>query len=1258
MPVAFRLPEPFAGLHLDQTLARLVARHEALRTHFAMRGDQVVQAVNPVFSPLLPCVDLSGLSPARQAVAARGLLAVCAQRPLALERAPLWRCLVLRLAADHQVLAWNIHHILSDGGSQEILLGELLDGLRALRLGQSAHLPPLPLQYADYAAWQHARLSGPNLGAQRAYWQQRLAGAPPLLELPTDRPRPSQISYRGSLQLFQLGPATLASLRDFAHRRGATPFMVALAAFAALLARLCRRQDIVVGTPMAHRTHREFEGIVGLFLNTLVLRFQLQPDWSVDELIAAVRRETLESFTHQDLPFDTLVEELKPERSLSFSPIFQVLFVYNQVGAASLEATPTPFDEQGTTAKFDLSLSMTERPEGLVGGIEYASDLFDAPTISRFKRHYAHLLEAMLAGESGPVARIALSDTEERGTLLQSFNAIPKPPQGPGTIPQRFQAIAAARADQPALWLPGAEEACLTYAELAGQVNTLAHHLRALGLRAETPVALCAPRNAQLVVAILAVLVAGGSYVPTDPAYPSARLAYTLEDGGISLVLAGAGCVPQALVSGRQMVALDRPQAWADQSREAPDVAIATDQLSHIIYTSGSTGKPTGVAGRHAATCARFDWMVAAFAHGQLEGVLAATSICFDLSVFELLGTLSAGGQVILAENALHYPGHPSRARVRLLNTVPSAARQLLEVGALAAPLTVNLAGEALPADLVAALQDLGLTVNNLYGPSEDTTYSTWITMDESHRQVPTIGRPLPGTRAYVTDADLSLAPLGMVGELCLGGAGLARGYYARPALTASRFVPDPFILEPGARLYRTGDLARWQHDGQLRFLGREDFQVKLRGFRIELGEIEVELMRQPEVRETAVLVANADQGPFLAALVVPSQEAFDEAALRARLATRLPHHLQPQSYLAVPSLPRTPNGKLDRSALHGLCEAAGPVAAKQVEPPRTALERAVAECFAAVLDRDPVTIGRDDDFFHLGGHSLLALALLTRIERRVGKAPALNTLFRGGSVAALAALLAPQAETAAGERIVLRAQGERAPLYLIHPIGGNLLCYRKFVAAQAEGFPIYGFQAPGLDGSEPPLTTVADLAARYLSQLADPSQPLHLAGWSFGGVVAQEMAHQWEQQGRSVASLTLLDSHLAPKGKRSTELAPLDLFARDLGAPFEKLPTHSFATLDEVITWAKDKTILPQDLAPEHAAILYAVFAANDSAWRHHQPTPIQAKATLITAGANCSPQHITAQARSWRPLFPNGLTHQTQDVTHEGLVYRVCFA
>ncbi len=1255
MPVAFLLPEPFAGQHLAQTLTRLVARHEGLRTHFAVCAEQVVQVILPATRQHYPYIDLAGLAPARQAAAARALLAAAAHLPFPLDRAPLWRCQVLRLGQAHHLLAWNIHHIQSDGGSQELLLGELLADLRAQRQGQDPYLTPLPLQYADYAAWQHSRLSGPVLEAQRAYWKQHLADAPPLLELPADRPRPAQISYRGALQQFQLSAAATATLRDFAHQRGATPFMVALAALVALLARTCRRDDILVGTPMAHRTHREFEGILGLFLNTLVLRFRLKPDWTVDQLIAAVRRETLESFTHQDLPFDKLVEELNPERSLSYTPIFQVLFVYNQAGAASLEAAPTPFAEQSSSAKFDLTVSLTEQPHGLYGAIEYATGLFDGPTISRFKQHYLHLLQAFLDGASGPVTRLDLSDADERGILLQRFNAIAAPEAGPTLVHQCFLAAAAAAGDQPALWLPGprdSAERALTYRDLAVQVNALAHHLRALGVGPETPVALCAPRDAQLIVGLLAVLVAGGTYVPTDPAYPAARLAYTLDDAGIAIVLAGPACLPAELSSGRQVVALDQPQTWAERPSDAPTVVVQPDQLSHIIYTSGSTGQPKGVAVRHAATCARFDWMRQAFAPELLAGVLGATSICFDLSVFELLGTLCAGGQVILAENALHYPEHPARARVRLLNTVPSAARQLLEADALTAPLTVNLAGEALPADLIAALQDRGLTVNNLYGPSEDTTYSTWATMDRSHRQVPTIGRPLPRTRAYVTEPDLRLSPLGLIGELALGGAGLARAYFRRPALAAARFVPDPFSLEPGARLYRTGDLARWQHDGQLRFLGREDFQVKLRGFRIELGEIEAELARAPDVREAAVCVAQSPQGPYLAALIVPN-EGFDETALRTRLATLLPHHLQPQSYVTAPAMPRTPNGKLDRAALQALCATHEPATAKPIAPPRTAMELAIAECFAAVLDRDVTTIGRDDDFFHLGGHSLLALALLTRIERRLGKAPALNTLFRGGSVAQLAALLARQGATTSGERVVLRAEGEGAPLYLIHPIGGNLLCYRKLVAAQPEGFPIYGFQAPGQDGTEPPLTTVPDLAARYLTHLADPTQPLRLAGWSFGGVIAQEMAHQWEHQGGCIAALTLLDSHLAPKPKRGTrDQAPLDLFARDLGAPYEKLPTQTFKTLDEVLTWAKQENILPEDLASDRAEALYAIFAANHQAWRHHTPFPTQAPTTLITATANRTPQQIKAHPHTWRPYLQGEFTHQTHPLTHEALV------
>jgi len=977
---------------LARGLGEIVRRHEALRTGFEREGGEPVQIVVPDLEPALPTVDLGAL-PVPAAELQRWQ-AEEARRPFDLGRPPLLRATLFRLGREHHRLLLTLHHIVSDGWSMGVFVREMAALYTAFTGGRSSPLPELPIQYPDFTIWQREWLRGEVLEHHLGYWRRQLSGAPRILELATDRPRPPWRSLRGGLLETRLPAALSAAVRELGRRRGATPFMVLLTSFQALLHRWSGQREIVVGTPVAGRRRPELEGLIGLFVNTLALRVDHAGEPSFDRLLDRVREVAVGAFEHQDLPFERLVEELEPERSLSFNPLFQLLFGVqsNPVPAPALPGLETAVREADTgAAQFDLSLDFRQAAGGLAARWSYARDLFDATTVRRLDHHLRRLLASIVEAPDRPLSELPILGRAERHQLLREWaETAPLEAAPAATIHGLVDAAAGRRPD--AVAVVDADGAT-SYRQLRDRARSLARRLRHLGVRAEDPVAVLARRSRHLPVALLAVLEAGASYLPLDPAYPPERLAFLLDDARATALLADGTDPPQAA---RHLPTLDlRDDAPTPEDRPLPPVDPG--QLAYLIYTSGSTGRPKGVAIEHRSAAARLRWAARAFGPEELRAVLAATSVCFDLSVFELFAPLAAGGTVFLADDALDFPHRDFAHRVRLVNTVPSAIAELLRHDDLPdAVRTVNLAGEPLPAPLVEELyRRPGVRrVLNLYGPSEDTTYSTGARTQAG--ETPPIGRPLPGTAARVLDPRLRPLPTPVAGELHLGGAGLARGYLRRPARTAERFVPDPFAATPGARLYRTGDRVRQRADGTLEFLGRRDHQVKVRGFRIELGEVEAALDALEPVREAAVAVS-ADGGALVAYLV-PAPGA-DPAGLpercRRRLGERLPAYLVPAVYTVLERLPRTPNGKLDRAAL--------PVATATVTattgsaPPATPLGELVAGVWAEVLPAagDAARrLGWDDDFFALGGHSLLATRVVARLRHLLGVEVPVRRLF------------------------------------------------------------------------------------------------------------------------------------------------------------------------------------------------------------------------------------------------------------------------
>ncbi|MHA6885078.1 non-ribosomal peptide synthase/polyketide synthase [Ralstonia pseudosolanacearum] len=998
IPVGLRLKGELDEEALRRSLDRIVARHEALRTRFEVQDGQAAQRVASAdVGFALDRVDLQGQADREQALAT--LSEREANTPFDLEQDPLIRSCLVKLGEQEHVLLITMHHIVSDGWSQGVLARELGALYEAYRSGGEDPLPALPIQYADYAVWQRRWLEGGELQRQGTYWEQALAGAPTLLSLPTDRARPAQQDYAGGSVEVVFDAALSTGLRKLSQRHGTTLFMTVLAGWSVLLSRLSGQDEVVVGSPVANRTRSEVEGLIGFFVNTLALRVEVDGA-TVSELLGRVKSRVLEAQAHQDLPFEQVVERVRPVRSLSHSPVFQAALSWLNTEAVGLSLeleglTIEGVDAGQAAAKFDLTLELRETSEGLAGSLDYATALFDRATVERYLGYLHRLLKAMAADDSQEVNRIALLDEGERVRLLESWNETKAPYPQASTIHGLFEAQVRRTPEAVAVEHEGQQ---VSYAELNARANRVAHALIGLGVGPDARVGLCAERSVELVVGLLGILKAGGGYVPLDPSYPQDRLAYMLEDSAPVAVLAQSNTREQLGMLSVPVLDLASPLEEAEHDPQIE--SLTPHHLAYVIYTSGSTGRPKGVMIEHRNTVNFLAWAAHAFPPASLARTLFSTSLNFDLSVFECFAPLTTGGCIDIVVNVLALGD--GTHDVRLINTVPSALSALLDSSGLdPAVEVVNVAGEALKRELVERLfaQTQAQRLYNLYGPSETTTYSSWVCMDRQTGFQAHIGRPIANTQIYVLDAYQQPVPLGVTGEIYIGGAGVARGYLNRPELTAERFVENPFHGEGCERMYRTGDLGRWLSDGSLEYQGRADAQVKLRGFRIELGEIEARLSQCAGVRAAVVTVREDTPGqPKLVAYYV-SDEAIEAQALREQLQVSLPEYMVPAAYVKLEHLPLTPNGKLDRKALPAPEGQA--YASTAYEAPQGEVEVALAGIWQTLLS--VARVGRHDDFFNLGGHSLQAVRLVAQVRTQLGAELGLTELFAQPSLSAVA---------------------------------------------------------------------------------------------------------------------------------------------------------------------------------------------------------------------------------------------------------------
>jgi amino acid adenylation domain-containing protein len=1254
VPIVLRIAGGLDVAALAAALGEVVRRHEALRTTFAFAADESggapYQAVAEASAIPLPVVDLSAL-PAPSGEAAR-LAHEEAARPFDLAAGPLLRARLLRLADRDWHLELDFHHIVFDGWSLGVLIEELGALYPAFAEGRPSPLSELPVQYVDYAIWQRAWLGSGVLEIQRDYWTERLRGARTVLDLPTDRPRPPVQSFRGGSLALAIPADLAAGLEGLARREGATLFMVLLAGYQTLLSRLSGQSDLLVGSPVAGRGRREIERLIGLFVNTLVLRGEPDPGLPFRELLARDRATALGAYAHQDLPFERLVEELQTERSLSRAPIVQVvLALQNAVSwgggnlhlpGLTLEALPA----EGGTAKVDLLLSIAPAPGGLAGVWEYAADLFDATTIGRLSRQLLTLLAGAVADPARPLAELPLLGEGERHQLVAEWNDTALPDASALRLHDLFAARVAADPGAVAVRFQGRS---VTYGEMDARSARLAARLRRAGVGPESLVGIFAEEGVESLVGVLGVLRAGGGYLPLDPGHPRDRVAFMLGDAGVRALLVEPRLIdrlPEHEAAIVPLAGLDEPdeptEPTEDTEQQDASIAEATpDNLAYVIYTSGSMGRPNGVAVCHRSAVHLIRRAVEELEVGPHSRVLRSVSFSFDASVLETWLALATGAALCVATGEERLSTEALAALIRreevsIMVATPAVLGQLTPAE-LPSLRDITVGGDRCPAEVAARWSppQSGLRrLFNCYGPTETTIYALAESCEGPYRKEPPIGRPLPNYQGYLLDRAMRPVPVGVAGELYVGGAGVVRGYLGRPELTAERLVPDPFGGERGARLYKSGDLVRQLPDGRMEFLGRVDRQVKIRGLRIELGEIEAALGSHDEVRDAAVLVRDGRDGrdghgdTQLVACVVPREGEGSRdfaTALRDHLRGRLPEYMVPSRIAFLDALPLMPTGKVDRNALERMKLEPRPEDLERIEP-RDVLEMRLAHIWEEVLDLPRV--GVREDFFELGGHSLLAVRLLSRVQQELGRELPLTALFQSGTVERMAELLRRGADSAPSSLVPIQPAGAEPPLFFVHPAGGDVLCYAALARHLGPDQPFYGLQARGMEVEEPLPDSLESAAASYMEELrrVQPVGPYRLGGWSLGGVIAFEMARQLTLEGEEVSLLAIVDSApdvAAMEGPEDDAGYLMDivryvesLWGKDLrleSADLEGLGEEEQLAL--VLERLREADFLPPGAGPERLGRILRVYRANSRNARRYTPGFYPGRVTLFRA-------------------------------------------
>ncbi|GCE15669.1 amino acid adenylation domain-containing protein [Tengunoibacter tsumagoiensis] len=1143
---ALRLEGALNPRLLIQSFEAVIQRHESLRTRFQVQDEQPVQIILPSQSFDLQEIDLSLHASAEEEL--QRIAREESQQPFHLATGPLLRGRLLYLQPHTAVLLVSIHHCIADGWSLQILWREVALHYQAFLQQEQPQIAALPLQYRDFAIWQQQWQQSAHFERQLAYWRHQLAGAPPLLALPTDHPRPPIQTTEGAELNLIINPDVTAQLKKLCQQEHCTLFMLLLSAWNIVLHRYSGQDDLLIGTTIAGRTHSELEPLIGYFANTVVLRTDLGGDPTCQELLQRVKEVALAAYAHQEMPFEKVVEALQPVRNLSYNPIFQVLFVFQNLPPytqqfADITVHPTTLAAK-QTARFDLALALEEQDSVLIGTLEYQTALFEEVTMRRMLAHFQTILSALATNLTQSIHQLPMLTPPELALALQQQEQSDdiRPAE---YLPHRF--IEQARRTPHAQALI-TTQGTLTYQELDQQSNQVAHLLLNKGVGADVPVGICLPRDCRLIIGLLGILKAGGAYVPIDPDYPIERQQWILQHAQISLLLTHTQ-PPFALEQRVEVLIIDDDHSeYQHQPLLLVPPSLHGQQLAYSIYTSGSTGRPKGVMITHDAVRNILSYMQHKHQICEQDTIAALASFAFDMSIPELFLPLISGARLLLIEQTIARDGQRLHSVLQehhatLMQATPTTWQMLLQLGLPLPSLHTMISGaEALPQEVATQLlhsRGAEVAFYNYYGPTETTVWSAAQQITAHYPSV-RIGQPIAHTRLYLLDRYLQPVPMGVIGEIYLGGSGLARGYQHQPELTAASFIPDPWSSEerPGLCLYKTGDLARYHTDGSLEYLGRSDQQIKVHGFRIEPAEIEALLEQHPAIAQ-AIVVAQTyaeHEKRLVAYLIARAGSSCTSTQLRSYLARSLPDYMHPTTFLWLQAFPLTPNGKLDRKQLsqHN---------GKQYEeegriPARDALEWQLVQIWQEVLATRP--IGINENFFARGGNSFSAVRLMNRIRQQYSYELPLSLLFQEATIEQLAAILRQEkGETELTPLVPIQAGGSKRPFFCIHPGGGGVLCYRELAEVLGEEQPFYGLEdLRQYQETIDERATIEDLATTYVRavQLQQPAGPYLLGGWSFGGIVAFEMAQQLQKQGEKVALLALFDSQIP-----DAQLLPLD---------------------------------------------------------------------------------------------------------------------
>jgi amino acid adenylation domain-containing protein len=1266
MPFAVRLTGSIDRTALARALELLVERHEAFRTSFSIVQGRPMQLIAPHVQFETRAIDLRKMAPDERRGETERLLREEALQPFDLSIAPLFRTLLVQIDEQEHVLLWLVHHTIGDLWSASILANELKTLYDALIRGEEPRLPSLAIEYGDFAVWQTRHWSGERLQAQLSYWRAKLHDLPPLA-LPADRSRPAQPSTRGSRVVAKLEPRTISAIKQWSAEAGATPFMMLLACFKLLLFRQCNQEDIAVGTPVANRTRVETEQLVGTLVNTLVLRTDLSGDPTFAQLLKRVSANALDAFEHQDLPFERLVEELVRGRDSSQSPIVQVLFNVQNAPMRDLAlpgVTVQPFDFDRGSAQFDLSMTVDTEITGLVH-LEYSTELFDDETVKRMLERFLSLVDQVVADPDRPLHAYRLVGQDEERKLLRDWNLTQSEyPQG-HRVDQLISAQACSTPDAMAVAMGNEHK---TYLQLDAAANRLAHFLIGAGVTRGDRVGIFLERSVEMLVSLLAVMKAGATYVPLDPAFPADRLRFMAEDAELAAVVTRAEVLAQLPGLTGTPICLDSiSRELALQPETAPSAIGDPMALAYVLYTSGSTGKPKGVEIPHRALtnflCAMRE-LLGVSAHDRL---LAVTTLSFDIAGLELYLPLICGARVVIASRAEASDGRLliqklKQCQATIMQATPTTWRMLIESGWRGSRhLSALCGGEALPADLAEKLLDRCKSLWNLYGPTETTI---WSTASHIEKDSPiTIGRPIRNTSLYILDSHKMPVPVGVAGELHIGGHGVARGYRNRPELTAERFIANPFSESADDRLYRTGDLARYLPDGRILHLGRLDFQVKIRGFRIELGEIEVALGAHPQIAQAVVATKNDPHGQaqLVAYLIRHGLETPAAGELRSTLRNQLPEYMIPAHFVWLDSFPQTANRKIDINALPAP-SAGHPASFTAPVAPRGRLEVQLTALWRQVLGDD--TIGVRDNFFDHGGHSLKAVQLLSQIEQIAGRTLPLATLFQAPTVEELARVLRRSNwEPPWRSLVAIQPGGGGIPIFAIPGVGGNVLMFAKLARLMGEGQSFYGLQARGLDSVEEPFTSIATMAGHYVREIRSvrPKGPYFLAGACTGGVAAYEVASRLRAEGEHV-SLMLLESWHPSSARRplfsGKLLAPLRFVWSRLLAYGLFLAHASPRKWSEFfVAKAKLGGKLFRQLSKETLASTgYYRDRVTEATWHavsRYRPRPIPGSLVHVIAAKRVIAANVVDSRRAWDHLAGDGAKVHFIDAQDSGQLF-----